>query len=193
MNLFNLLKREDIYFSLRKKVKKNEIIFEEDEKCQYVCILKKGSVSIVTYSLSGQEIVYNEIDEGGVFGNNLIYSSSPHYRGHVIAKKDSELLLYSKDAFIRVLQNNKEFLTAYLSLEADFTKKLNGQIKLLSFSSAEERFMYFMKNQKSVKFKSVSSLANALFLSREVVSRLISKLSKEGKIERKGNMIVLLK
>ena len=193
MNLFNLLKREDIYFSLRKKVKKNEIIFQEDEKCFYVCVVKKGEVSISTYSLSGQEIIYNEIEEGGIFGNNLVYSDSPFYRGHVVAKKDTELLLFSKEAFLRVLQNNKEFLSAYLSLEANFAKKLNGQIKLLSLSSAEERFMYFLKNQKSIKFKSISSLAATLFLSREVVSRLISKLVKEKKIKREGNMISLLK
>ena len=183
MNLFNLLKREDIYFSLRKKAKKNEIIFQEDEKCLYVCIVKKGEVSISTYSLSGQEIIYNK----------LVYSDAPLYRGHVVAKKDTERLLFSKEAFLRVLQNNKEFLSAYLSLEANFAKKLNGQIKLLSLSSAEERFMYFLKNQKSIKFKSISSLASTLFLSREVVSRLISKLVKEKKIKREGNMISLLK
>lgn len=193
MNLYELLNREDIYFSLKKKGNKNEIIFSEDEKCQYVCIVKKGEISISTYSLSGAEIVYNEIEQGGIFGQNLLFSDSPYYRGHVVAKKDYEILLYSKDAFLRVLQNNKEFLSAFLSLEANFAKNLNGQIKLLSLSSAEERFMYFIKNQKSIKFKSVSSLANALFLSREALSRLISKLVKEGKITRRGNMIELLK
>ena len=150
-------------------------------------------MGIVSYSLSGQEIVYNEIEEGGIFGHNLLLSNHPYFRGHVIAKKDYEILLYSKEAFLRVLQNNKEFLNAYLMLEANFTKKLNGQIKLLSFSSAEDRLLYYLKENKVLKFKSVSALSESLFLTREALSRTISKMVKEGKISRKGNILELLK
>lgn len=191
MNLFKLLTREDIYFALRKKANKNEILFQEDEECRYIGIVKKGEISISTYSLSGNEIIYNEIYEGGIFGNNLIFSEHSYYRGHVISKKDCEILLYSKAAFMRILQKNKEFLEAYLSLEAEFTKGLNGKIKLLSIPTAEERLYYFIKNQKRVTFKSIASLANTLYLTREALSRTISKLVKEGKIKRSGNMIEL--
>lgn len=191
MNLYKLLTREDIYYSLKKSANKGEIVFAEDDEAKYVGILKKGELSISSYSLSGQEIIYNEIEEGGIFGNNLIFSDQSFYRGHVIAKKDSEILLYSKAAFMRILQTNKEFLEAYLNLEANFAKTLNGQIKLLCIPSAEERFLYYLKQQKRLTFKSISSLAGSLFLTRESLSRTISKLVKEGKIKRKGNMIEL--
>ena len=193
MNLFKLLTREDIYYALRKNASKNEIIFQEDEQCKYVGIVKKGEISISTYTASGNEIIYNEITDGGIFGNNLLFSDQPYYRGHVIAKTDTEILLYSKAAFMRILQKNREFLEAYLSFEANFAKGLNGKIKLLSIPSAEERLFYFISSQKKITFKSVSSLANALFLTREALSRTISKLAKEGKIVRKGNMIELQK
>lgn len=191
MNLFKLLSREDIYYALRKNAVRNEIIFQEDEQCKYIGIVKKGEISISTYTASGNEIVYNEITDGGIFGNNLLFSDKPYYRGHVVAKKDTEILLYSKAAFMRILQKNSEFLEAYLSLQANFAKGLNGKIKLLSISSAEERVFYFLGNQKRISFKSISSLASALFLTRESLSRTISKLVKEGKIIRKGNMIEL--
>lgn len=193
MNLYSLLTREDIYYSLKKKFSKDEIIFQEDDRCSYVCIVRKGEVVISTYTLSGNEIIFNRITDGGIFGNNLLFSDTPNYRGHVIAKKDTDILMYSKEAFLRVLQHNKEFLNAYLVESSNFTKSLNGQIKLLSFTSAEERFLYFLKEKKTLKFKSVSALANTLFLSREALSRLISKLVKNGRISRKGNMIELLK
>ena len=193
MNLFKLLTREDIYYALRKNASKNEIIFQEDEQCKYIGIVKKGEISISTYTASGNEIIYNEITDGGIFGNNLLFSDQPYYRGHVVVKKDTEILLYSKAAFMRILQKNREFLEAYLSFEANFAKGLNGKIKLLSIPSAEERLFYFISSQKKIAFKSVSSLANALFLTREALSRTISKLVKEGKIVRKGNMIELQK
>lgn len=192
MNLFKLLSREDIYFALRKKGTKGEIIFAEDEECKYIGIVKKGELSISTYSYSGEEIIFNEIEEGGVFGNNLLFSDQRNYRGHVIAKKDYEILLYSKAAFIRILEKNKEFLEAYLEMQANFTKRLNGQIKLLSMQSAEERLLYFLKGKKRYQIKSVAALAKTLFLTREALSRCISKLVKEGKIRRSGNMIELL-
>ncbi len=191
MNLFKLLTREDIYYSLRRKASKGEIIFEEDEECKYIGILKKGEISISSYSLSGNEIIYNEIEDGGIFGNNLVFSDQSFYRGHVVAKKDSEILLYSKAAFMRILQTNREFLEAYLQIEANFAKSLNGQIKLLCITSAEERFLYYLKSKKRISFKSVSSLADTLFLSREALSRTISKLEKEKKIKRNGNIIEL--
>ena len=193
MNLFKLLTREDIYYALRKNVSKNEIIFQEDEQCKYIGIVKKGEISISTYTASGNEIIYNEITDGGIFGNNLLFSDQPYYRGHVVAKKDTEILLYSKAAFMRILQKNKEFLEAYLSIQANFAKGLNGKIKLLSIPAADERLYYFLANQKRVTFKSISSLAATLFLTREALSRTISKLVKEGKIIRNGNMIELPK
>ena len=81
--------------------KKGQIIFHEDEECRFVGLVKKGTVQIVSYTLSGQEIIYNEIKENGIFGNNLLFSKNPYYKGNVIAKTDCEIVLINKENLLK--------------------------------------------------------------------------------------------
>ena len=193
MKLFELLTKEDIKLSRLLKYKKEQILFNEDDECFYVGIVVKGEIKIASYSLTGQEIVYNIVKEGQMFGNNLIFSNYPHFRGTVIASSDGELILISKENLLKILPSNLSFLEAYLSSQAEFSKKLNNTIKLLSLSSAEERLLYYLKQNNPLKIKSISSLSESLYLSREATSRLVSKMVKEGKINRNGNMLYLPK
>ena len=193
MKLFELLTKEDIKLSRLLKYKKEQILFNEDDECLYVGIVVKGEIKIASFTLSGQEIVYNVVKEGQMFGNNLIFSNYPHFRGTVIASSDGELILISKENLLKILQSNLSFLEAYLSSQAEFSKRLNNTIKLLSLSSAEERLLYYLKQNNPLKIKSISSLSESLYLSREATSRLVSKMVREGKINRNGNMLYLPK
>ena len=191
MEIFNCLTKEEKKLGNLVKVNKNQIVFHEDDECEYLAIVLSGTINITSYTLSGQEIIYNTIEKNGMFGNNLLFSKNPYYRGHVIAKTDAEIFLINKQNLIKILQNNTCFLQEYLSKQADFSKSLNSQIKLLSFDSAEEKLLYYLKDKQVVEFTSISSLAKTLFLTRETLSRLISKLVKEKRIIRKGNIIEL--
>lgn len=174
------------------KFKKDDILFREGDYCHEIGIVIKGVVSISSYSYQGIEMNYNTIVPGGIFGNNLIFSSDPIYRGNVISKLDTELVLINKETLIEILQNNKTFLLAYLEKQSDFGKTLNNKIKILSFHLAEDRLLYYLNSHNGrVKIRSVTSLAEELNLTREVLSRLLSKLEKENLIRRNGNEIVL--
>ncbi len=189
MKLFELLTKEEKKQCKLVNIKKDQILFHEDEECLSIGIVEKGSIEIVSYTLSGQEIVYNKINEGEMFGNNLIFSDYPYYKGNVISKRDGKVLLINKASLLKILQNNSDFLVAYLSYQANFSKELNGKIKLLSLSSAEERLLYFLKEKKRVAIHSVTDLAKQLYLSREALSRLLTKMQKEGKIIKEGNVL----
>ena len=191
MDIFNLLTTKDQKLFEIVHVKKGQILFHEEEICEKIGIVKTGLIKIISYSLSGMEIIYNEIKLGHLFGNNLLFSSDRRYRGNVIATLDSEVWLINKDNLLILLENNKSFLETYLSLQADFSKTLNFKIKLLSLSSAEERLIYFLKERQPYKYQSITSLANELYLSRETLSRLVNKMDKEGLILKNGKTLSL--
>ena len=191
MNLIETLRPEEMKLCQKVSFSKGKVLFNEDDECRYVGIVKSGTIQIVSYSLSGQEIIYNEIKENEMFGNNLIFSEKPFYKGHVIAKNEGELLLINKDNLIKILQSNIEFMKVYLNFQAEFSKKLNGTIKLLSLTSAEERLMYYLKENNPVSYDSITSLASTLYMSRETLSRLVSRLVKEGKLIQKRKKIYL--
>jgi len=172
-------------------LQKGQILFHEDDLCGNICVVLEGHIVISSFTYNGNEVVYNSITNGGVFGNNLIFSTDPYYRGNVIAKEESIIYIISKKALIFLMQNNEEFLIEYLKIQSEFGKELNLKIKLLSFQSAEERFLYFLYiNKNKITFKNITILASMLFMQRETLSRLISKLEQKKIIIRKKNYIL---
>ena len=172
---------------------KNETIFFEGDLCDHISIILKGKVNIVSYFSDGKEIVYNVLSSGEMFGNNLIFSSEPFYRGDVVALENAELAYISKEELLKALKNNSNFLEAYLKQQSDFSKMLNFKIKLLTISGAEDRLIYYLTfNKGKISYKSVTKLAKELYLTRESLSRTIYKLDKKGVIKLEDKTITLL-
>ena len=174
-------------------IKKDEILYYENDTCDSIGIVLEGEIKISSYSYNGNEIIYNLLTKGEMFGNNLVFSVDNKYRGNVKANKDSKIYIIHKDNLIKILMNNELFLKEYLSIQSEFTKSLNTKIKLLSFDNAKERLLFYLSiNNNKVKLKSVTHLAHELYLSREATSRLISSLVNERIIKRNKNELILV-
>lgn len=194
MSIFNTLNENEKKLLKHRFFRKDEIAFYEGSLCTSICVVLNGSFDIVSYSYKGKEIHYNSINKGEMFGNNLLMSSEPYYRGNVVAKVDSEIAIIEQPTFLYLMKNNESFLKEYLMIQSEFGKSLNAKIKLLSFPLAIERLnYYFLMNDGTIKFKYISSLAETLNITREVLSRLLSSLEKQGKINRYKNKIEQVK
>lgn len=171
-------------------LEEEQVLFHETDECKYVGIVMSGTIKIVTHTNTGNEIIYNVLKQGNIFGNNLLFSKDVKYKGDVIAQSKSEILLISKEEMLKLLKTNDAFLEKYLLIEAENTKKLNSRIKLLSFDSSEERFLFYLKeNNNNVSYSSITELAKELGLQRETLSRLISKLVKDKIITNQNKKI----
>lgn len=184
-NILSLLDKQERQLVSVRSYNKNDALHREGDKCEEITIVSEGKIKIVSYSFSGKEIVFNELGKNQIFGNNLLFSSEPNYKGNVISVDKSIVVTIKKDNLITLLSSNKEFLKEYLKIQSDFGKSLNSRIKLLSIDSALERFEYYLFiNKGEIEFKTITSLATELGLKRETLSRLISKLEKENVIKR---------
>lgn len=176
------------------QVAKNSVINHEGDLCENVGVIISGKVDIVSYSFQGKEQILNSLKAGDIFGNNLIFSSEPIYRGDVIAKEKCVIAFINKENLIYLLQNNQEFLTLYLKAQSDFGKSLNARIQLLSFTNAEERLVYYAsKNDNVITFKNVTTLAAQIGIQRETLSRLLTSLVKRHLIKKEKGKITFLK
>ena len=140
-NIFEVLKAENYPEIRTVKVSRSETLFREEDLCVYLGIVKKGQVEIVSYSFEGKEIIFNVINPNEMFGNNLLFSSNPYYKGNVVATVDTELILINKKTLLNILQTNSEFLNLYLEHSSNNVIALNAKIKLLSLDNAKERFI----------------------------------------------------
>ena len=192
MNITELLTEKEKACLIYKDLKKDEVLFHENDVCEYVGIIMKGRVFIISYLSDGKEIIYNTLEKDQLFGNNLIFSSVPYYKGDIIAQSDSLIALIGKDDLLKILQNNKNFLKEYLKIQSDSSKILNDRIRLLSISSAEERFLYFMhENRNRVSYDSIEQLARQMYLTRETLTRLLRRLESNNSIIRENKVIIL--
>lgn len=191
-NIVQILSKYPQYIEIR-RFKAGETIFLENDTCLYVGVVKNGEISIKSYFANGKEVTYNVLEEGQMFGNNLIFSSTPKYRGDVVAQKESEIWFISKENLLKALKEDDEFMILYLTQQSDFSKTLNLKIKLLTISAAEDRLLYYLTfNKNRITYKSITKLASELYLTRESLSRTITKLVKNKKIEHTGKIIKLV-
>ncbi|MBQ6477986.1 MAG: Crp/Fnr family transcriptional regulator [Erysipelotrichaceae bacterium] len=193
MNIIEKLDTNEKKRLREKKLTRGETLFYEDERCDCIGIILSGSVQIVSFLPDGKQILYNSLNKGEIFGNNLIFSSEPFYKGNIVAKENSVIALLRRDDLLLILETNKEFLLEYLKIQSNFSKELNSRIRLLSLESAEERFLYYMHIHKNrVAYHSISDLARQLYLERETLSRLLSRFLKEKRIIRHDKTIRLI-
>ena len=84
-------------------------------------------------------------------------------------------------------------LIQYLNIQSNFGKRLNSTIKMRSFSSAEDRLRFYLKeNGNKISYHTITDLADILNLKRETLSRLLTKLEKENVIKRSLHTIYLI-
>lgn len=192
--LLNVLSKKEHQLVKGYQIAKGNIIFHEGELCESIGIVVSGKIDIVSYSFEGKEQLINSLKAGEIFGNNLLFSSEPVYRGDVIAKEKSVVAFINRDNLVYLLQNNSEFLNLYLKAQSDKAKALTARIQLLSFTNAEERLFYYAsKNNDIITFKNVTTLAATIGVQRETLSRLLTSLIKRHLIKKEKGKITVLK
>lgn len=194
IQLLNVLTKKEHKLVKGYQVTKNSVINHEGDTCESIGVIVSGKVDIVSYSFQGKELILNSLKAGEIFGNNLIFSSEPIYKGDVIAKEKCVIAFINKENLLFLLQNNKDFLELYLKAQSDFGKSLNARIQLLSFTNAEERLQYYAsKNDNVIVFKNVTTLAAQIGIQRETLSRLLTSLVKRHLIKKEKGKITFVK
>ena len=192
--LLNVLSKKEHQMVKGYQIAKGNIIFHEGDVCESIGIIISGKIDIVSYSFQGKELLINSLKAGEIFGNNLIFSSSPIYKGDVIAKEKCVVAFINKENLVYLLQNNSEFLDLYLQAQSDKAKLLTARIQLLSFPNAEERLFYCAsRNHNVIEFKNVTTLAATLGVQRETLSRLLTSLVERHLIKKEKGKITVLK
>ena len=193
MNILNLLNQKEKEKISYLNLKQNQILFHEGEECKSIFIIIEGQITILNYSLNGNEEIISILNKNDVFGNALIFSNNNYYLGEIIATKPTKLAIINKNELLFFLQNNKSFLECYINLIAEKTIKFTIKTKLLSHKNIRSRILYYLEiNNYSIK-KNISFLAKELVLPRPSVSREISKMINEDIIYIKNNKIIYKK
>ena len=180
-----------------KKLLPREVYKTAFQRCSDVSYVVTGTLSIQGSYEEDQVLVMRHVRSGETFGEIIAFSRE-YYPGWLTALAQTELLEIHRTAVIDACQDTQ----VLIKLLEDISEKavyLSKRIHLLSGNSVETRLKRWLREQYRQQGRSdliiqvsVTSLAHQLAASRETLSRLFSRLHKEGRIVREGTKLTIL-
>ena len=173
-----------------KTFEKNETLFLEDDICNSISIVLKGSIEIQTIFPSGKIITHLELQKSDVFGEGLIFSEKNNYPVSVQAKTKSEVLMIYKKNLIHGLLHHPILLQNFLSLLSNKLYYMNSKVKILSLSTLRKKIAMFLIAQSKEKNSLIfdiklnrKKLSEHLAVERPSLSRELMKMKEDGLID----------
>lgn len=146
---------------------------------------------------SGNEQIIKFLGEGDLLGEGFVFSRGP-YRTNVVAERPSEVLEIPLRVLLKAFKNER-FLLSFLGSLSEKIDNLSDLIEILSLRKVRQRVAMYLidksTRENSETFaldKTRSEIAGGLGTVREVISRALSDLQREGIISLEGRKVKIL-
>lgn len=189
---------------LEKRYSKGETVFTEGEECDGFYIVKSGKVKIYKLSSEGREQVLGMIKEGDFFGIIPVFDGGP-YPANAEVCTDSVLIKIEKEPFLNAIAENPFISLNILPKISKRARAFTTTVENLSLKDVKGRLFSFILDEidkRGIKGKegmvidlgmTHEEIAARLGTVREVVTRSLSRLQKEGKLKVESGKIVVLR
>lgn len=189
---------------VRKHFSRGQVVLFEEDTSKFMYIIVSGKVRVVQLSSEGKERILAIHKRGDYFGELALFDGKTA-PATVIAMEESEIGLLSKSDFDTLVLKNERILFQFLSLLCMRLRESWQMLRMMSFADAEERVravlknmskLYGVKDQRGVLVAlkmTHKDIANYASVSRETVTRLMNRFSKEGEIEILDKRYILIK
>lgn len=188
----------------RKHFSRGQVVLFEEDTSKYMYIIVSGKVRVVQLSSDGKERILAIHKRHDYFGELALFDGKTA-PATVIAMEESEIGLLSKNDFDLLVKKNDKILFNLLTSLCTTLRESWMMLKIMSFADAEERVravlknmsrLYGVKDQRGVLVSmklTHKDIANYASVSRETVTRLMNRLSREGEIEILDKRYILIK
>jgi CRP/FNR family transcriptional regulator len=169
-------------------------LYWEGDACSHIALVLEGEIRVFKTSSSGREITLYEIGPGETCILNASCIFSDHgYPADAVTLSDVRLLLLPAGVFQELVNSFPDFRAFVFSLLSDRLLTVFQLIEEVVFGNLEERLLDYLveKSEDNILQSTHQVIANDLGTSREVVSRLLKDLERQGKLELGRSRIVL--
>ncbi len=187
-----------VYHSDKKEFPAGTVILEPGQKIKFVPLLLNGSIRIDREDNEGREVFLYFLSEGDTCSNSLTCGLNAELSDiRVTAETDCELLLIPQrfiNTWMQEFECWKNFvMNAYRKRYAELLSTIDS----IAFQKMDDRLMQYL-TEKSIVHNSNElkgthqEIADALHSTREVISRLLKQLEKQGKVLLQRNCVTVL-
>ncbi len=177
---------------------KETIILKENSYVKVIPLLISGLIKVYKEDESGNEVLLYYIEPGESCIMSIMAAEKNEkitVKGIVEEKSEIVIIPIQKLQFLR--RNYPQWNLFVYNLFNEKFDEVIDMIKILTFSNKEKRLEEYLLKEAKIKnttelHHSHQEIANELGSSREVISRLLKKLEKDGKIELSQRKIKIL-
>lgn len=178
--------------------KAGDVIMEPGKYIKMVPLLLKGSVRILRVDANGNELFLYYLTEGQSCAASMsIFFSEKQSNIKAIAEEDSEVIGIPTEqaiAWFNEFASWRRFVMQTMERKFD---ELIQTVDNIAFTKTDERLLNFLQTKaKNLQSTTITithqEIANELSTSREVISRLLKQLEKDGKLKLGRNKIEII-
>ncbi len=180
----------------------HELVIDVDDETTDVRFVLSGKVRIIHRISVGKEVILGEMNEGEFFGEIAAIDDEPR-SANVTTLTRSRICIMPQRCFLEIMQEAPEVGLKIMRLLADRVRQLNTRLAEHSFLQAKHRLYSELlrlskprpghPEQRSVSPPPIQrELADRIGTRREVVSRELNALQKQGFLDKTKGAIIIL-
>ncbi|MFU0833159.1 MAG: Crp/Fnr family transcriptional regulator [Oscillospiraceae bacterium] len=175
-----------------------EYVYTRKNFKRSIGIVLSGGLKAVKIRASGQEILLNTFENGGIFGVAGLFNSSCRYVSDIIAMRRSKVLFLSQPLIKDLIYKDPHVAENYISFLSGRVRYLNTCIDHFTCGSAEARLARFLlalqeEGENVVELPcSLQQLSDTLGIGRASLYRALNAMTEYGLIRRTGRRVEIL-
>ena len=173
-----------------KKYSPNESIAFRGDEVRGLYIILKGTLTTEMLTEEGNVIKIEELVPSDVIASAFVFGKKNSFPVDLNAKDEAEILFIERKEFLKILFSKEKILENFLNEVSNKTQRLTSKIwNSFNNKTIKKKFCdYVKKNQKNNLFsiQNLGALAEYFGVERPSLSRVLSDLVKDEKLERIG-------
>ncbi len=179
--------------------RKGQMVFAEGDPGSGLYIIQTGRVKVFKISPEGKEQILHMFGPGDSFGEVAVFTGKG-FPAFATAETPSSLLFFPRDAFVASIRRDPSLALNMLAILSQRLQKFAALIEDLSLREVPARLaahLLFLCDKESGADKirldiSKGQLASLLGTIPETLSRIMSRMSRQGLIRLERNHLTLL-
>jgi CRP-like cAMP-binding protein len=176
--------------------KRGQIIFSEGDGGIGLYVLIAGRVKVYKLSPDGKEQILHLFEPGEPFGEASVFAGQP-FPAHAEALEKSRIFFFPRGAFIELIKGDPSLALNMLAILSRRLRKFTALIEDLSLKEVPGRLAAYLlyaseqrANSEDLKLDiAKNQLASLLGTIPETLSRILTKLVRQGLIQMDGSRI----
>ena len=173
-----------------KKYSPNESIAFRGDEVRGLYIILKGTLTTEMLTEEGNVIKIEELVPSDVIASAFVFGKKNSFPVDLNAKDEAEILFIERKEFLKLLFSQEKILENFLNEISNKTQLLTSKIwNSFNNKTIKKKFCdYVKRNQKNNEFfiENLGALAEFFGVERPSLSRVLSELVKDEKLERIG-------